>query len=717
MRVVFKPAITFVVIGAALLALWPLVFPAGMAMANGPTPTPAPGQATAPRCRLELGADCEFARPDDVTAGALNAFIKQTNPLVGVRDVPTYTLVSATFAGPMAADTLKADTFYVEQGHTRVRGRVDYISVNNMVIFYPGAPLLPHTTYTATVTAGARDATGYALPDDFSWTFTTFSGPVVFGQDLGAANIPLGGMTIYFGDLHTHSGYVDDNYLPGTPAQAFVVGRANGLEFMALTGHDTHLNQTRWQEILTRANAATVAGAFIGLRGFEFTHSAGHLNVLNTDTFVVWTDERYRELVDFYAWLAAQPAAIGQFNHPLPDFNFYNFAYDGVVDHQITLREILRADQSLLSLNQGWHVGNLLNSDTHVADWGSQKFMGLLASSLTEAAILEAARARRTFYVSPHGQSMALVMQANGYWMGSAVPDPATLNFTVYVYDPQAAGEPLRLAVYDNGVRLVGASLPTYPGTSLYTWTPSLPAYLGHYYYAEAYYDGWTYPAYSSPVWVERSPVARAGSAQTVPPGATVSLNAGGSWDADGDALVYEWVQESGPPVSLSQHHAAQVTFVAPGTLGEAVFRVRATDTGSLSDEDTTSVTITDLPILTLTKRGPETANPGELIAYTLTVTNSGITPATGVVITDAIPVGANYVSGGTLMPGNIVSWTVPSLAANGGVTEVNFEVTTTGSIANVAYRVSCAQGVSALGSVPVLTNWKKYYLPVVAKE
>ena len=213
------------------------------------------------------------------------------------------------------------------------------------------------------------------------------------------------------------------------------------MDFFALTDHDIMLTQTEWQDILTQANAATVNGAFVGLRGFEFTHARGHLNVFETGSFVRGDDPVYANLEQFYAWLITQPTGLlAQFNHPVVNDtrneNFNNFAFYPAADQKIVLRELSNAPQFLLSLNMGWHLGTLLNSDTHWANWGCCPTMGVVASALTKESILEGLRARRTFFVSPSDHNLALVLQANGYWMGAAIPNTATVNFIITASDP-----------------------------------------------------------------------------------------------------------------------------------------------------------------------------------------------------------------------------------------------------------------------------------------
>jgi uncharacterized repeat protein (TIGR01451 family) len=121
-------------------------------------------------------------------------------------------------------------------------------------------------------------------------------------------------------------------------------------------------------------------------------------------------------------------------------------------------------------------------------------------------------------------------------------------------------------------------------------------------------------------------------------------------------------------------------------------------------------------PLLALSKQGPATALAGRPITYTLTVTNNGPALVTNLVITDMIPAGANYVSGGTKI-GNVVSWMVPSLAANGGVTQTILVVTATQTIINNHYGVQAAGGYSLQGNLAITTQiQERIYLPLLVK-
>jgi len=112
-----------------------------------------------------------------------------------------------------------------------------------------------------------------------------------------------------------------------------------------------------------------------------------------------------------------------------------------------------------------------------------------------------------------------------------------------------------------------------------------------------------------------------------------------------------------------------------------------------------------DLPYFEVSKTYESTAVAGMPITYTLTVTNSGNSVGTGVILSDTIPAGLENVNGGTLiLPW--MWWYIDSLAANGGVTTEMFEATlpcAVGTIVNDDYRVvDSDQGVSSAVGAPV---------------
>ncbi len=680
-----------------------------------PTPTPTPGKSTSQDtptdtlCHLASGQTCTFINPLDI---AISNTSTRIYPALAARQVPTYTWVSIMFDRDINTNTLNPNTFYLRQGSTFITGTTRYITSGKTAIFQPNTPLDSNTTYTATLTPDIKDLAGLPLMARATkvWTFTTVSDRSSL-ELLSTRNmVAAANMNIYFGDLHSHTSYSDGQ---GTPVEAYAMARASGLDFFSLSEHAFLLTDAEWQDILNQADTATLNGHFVALPGFEYTHTLGHINIFGSDTYINRNDPNYDTLDEFYAWLVEQPDAIGQFNHPGDrNENFNNFAYRAVLDHKIVLQELTNATQFFMSIKAGWHLGTLKNRDTHSANWGCCPLMGVVAANLTPESILEALAAKRTFFVSPSDANLALVMQANGYWMGSAIPEASNINFVINAYDPNPTGQPLRVYIYDNGVRVVGTTLPSQTN---YSWTPTIAAQLGHYYYVETYYDGWHYPAYSSPIWVEHNPIAEAGPAQIAAINASITLNGSQSWDPERNSLTYHWTQTSGPPVSLHKAQTAHPTFTT--TLkGTFIFRLKVIDPGSLSSFDTTSVTSTDKPILSISKSGPATVNVGDPITYSLTVVNNGFSDAFGVVVTDAIPHKATYISGGKLMPSNVVSWHIPKLTAEGGISQVTFVVTATESLFNNKYGAACNDCIPAVGLKAVITNGLNFFLPIILK-
>ena len=100
-------------------------------------------------------------------AGATPPAVSSTNPANGATNVAIGTSITATFSEAMNATTLNAATFTV----SGIAGSITYSGTT--ATFTPTSPLAYSTTYTATITTGARSATGAAMASNVSWTFTT----------------------------------------------------------------------------------------------------------------------------------------------------------------------------------------------------------------------------------------------------------------------------------------------------------------------------------------------------------------------------------------------------------------------------------------------------------------------------------------------------------------------------------------------------------------
>lgn len=97
--------------------------------------------------------------------------ITLVNPLNLATGVPINQKITATFSKVMNPATINTTTFTLEQGGTPVVGVVTYIG--QVATFTPSGYLAPSTTYTATVTTGAKDPAGNSLEADYVWSFTT----------------------------------------------------------------------------------------------------------------------------------------------------------------------------------------------------------------------------------------------------------------------------------------------------------------------------------------------------------------------------------------------------------------------------------------------------------------------------------------------------------------------------------------------------------------
>lgn len=109
-------------------------------------------------------------------------------------------------------------------------------------------------------------------------------------------------------------------------------------------------------------------------------------------------------------------------------------------------------------------------------------------------------------------------------------------------------------------------------------------------------------------------------------------------------------------------------------------------------------------PALTITLDAPVTASKGSQVTYRFTITNNAPTALTNLVVTNTLPYGALYVSGGDGAPvNNVVRWSLPTLAADSNAV-VELVVGATQSLVNYDYRVTSQEGPTARGRTTAIT-------------
>jgi len=384
--------------------------------------------------------------PLDVTPPTVLASV----PAPDAVDFPLGADVVITFSESLKPETVIGANFSLTGPYGATPwDTVTYNDAEHRLTLNPRGLLLPQTVYTLTIAEAVVDWGNNPVPEaQRSWSFTTESEPP---------------MRAYHGDIHNHTSYSDGS---GTPDQAFTMARGNGLDFLAISDHSYSIDDTEWLDTLARAEAHTVAGEFVAIRGFEYTQGAeGHINVYNTvrhavrsDTTATCTYCDYTPNLEagvtvdgFYPWLANpdleavdDAGIIMMFNHP-GWMNFNDWTYHPEVEHLAQLEEVgngtdtsyfFSFDEWVRSLDYGWRLGATNNSDTHRPNWGdaTPHRTGIVASELTKRALFDAMRARRTF--ATEDSNYEIYFKANGYWMGSELPNTGEILFEISYNDP-----------------------------------------------------------------------------------------------------------------------------------------------------------------------------------------------------------------------------------------------------------------------------------------
>lgn len=121
-----------------------------------------------------------------------------TDPVNGAVDVPVNKTIGLTFNTNMKGSTINTTTVTLKQGNTAISGVVGPAADGKSFTFDPVNDLQPFTTYTGTVTTGAKDTLRTSMAEDYVWSFTTLpritlsSNPIAGGTTAGAGDFVQG---------------------------------------------------------------------------------------------------------------------------------------------------------------------------------------------------------------------------------------------------------------------------------------------------------------------------------------------------------------------------------------------------------------------------------------------------------------------------------------------------------------------------------------------
>ncbi|MGO8757563.1 MAG: Ig-like domain-containing protein [Terracidiphilus sp.] len=141
------------------------------------------------------------------TAAAPTPTVTSTVPSSGATGVNVGNALTAGFSIPMDSSTITATTFTLATaGGTSVSGSVAYNTGTSTATFTPNSSLAYSTSYTATITTGAKSANEAPLASNYVWTFTTGANPNQVTVDFGTTYQTIrgfGGSTAWLGALST----------------------------------------------------------------------------------------------------------------------------------------------------------------------------------------------------------------------------------------------------------------------------------------------------------------------------------------------------------------------------------------------------------------------------------------------------------------------------------------------------------------------------------
>lgn len=240
-------------------------------------------------------------------------------------------------------------------------------------------------------------------------------------------------LNFYYGIPHAHTFFSTGK---GSPYDAYEYSKENGLDFLAITDHNSllikesstnHKITSKWIISLSMLDKFKKKNDnFLPLLGFEAKTSIyGDLNIINSNTFFTGI---INNLTLLTLWMLNNPNSVITINHPHKSVLLLE--YNEVLNKLITSIEVgngifpkkyLRHDKYYYQLlDKGWKLGAINGQDNHRINFGdSDNLTVILATELNKNTFIEAFRKRATY--STESKTLELYYTINSSLMGSEI--------------------------------------------------------------------------------------------------------------------------------------------------------------------------------------------------------------------------------------------------------------------------------------------------------
>lgn len=262
-------------------------------------------------------------------------------------------------------------------------------------------------------------------------------------------DLSLKNFRFYYGIPHCHTNFSTGR---GTPVEALNYAKKNGLDFMIITDHNSHLKDTinvkneritKWKalkSIIDKYNKKN--DDFVAILGFETrSYPWGDLNIVNTENFFTGVIKDIRILL---LWLLLNKDAFIFINHPhspiltLPNTSVLNHYLNCIeVGNGSSPNKYLRYEKYYVGiLDKGFRVSAINGQDNHRINFGdSDNVTGVVCKRLSKPNVLYAFKNRHTY--STESKTLKLLFFCNSTFMGGEItfPPPENLDFLIMCED------------------------------------------------------------------------------------------------------------------------------------------------------------------------------------------------------------------------------------------------------------------------------------------